>query len=580
MIFTIFIFGQEVFSEDWTMWRYDAGRTAASPGELPDMLHLLWIRQYRQRTMVWDDPLNQDLMPYDRVFEPVVMGKTMFIGFNDSDKVVALDTDTGREKWTFYVDGPVRFPSVAWNGKVYFTSDDGYLYCVSAQNGELLWKIRGGPSDRKILGNRRFISTWPARGGPVIEDGIVYFTASIWPFMGIFIYAVDAETGRIIWKNDGTGSHYMLQPHDAPSFAGVAPQGALVVAGDKLLVPGGRSVPACFNRHTGEFLYYELAANNKTGGSFVCALDDVFFNHHRERVTTMYDVQTGKALIRNIGNYPVLTKETRYFSGKSVTALKSGWIKANMEKWNKNFPDPKELRRLFMKKLKEKLLWNLTVDASGDLIKAGNRLYAAGGQQITVIDLGNGISEPKIALTISVEGTIERLVAADNKLFAVTLDGQIMAFGARKTKPLQILSRSFVKESSTKMNKEAVEILDQTGVTDGYALFYGVGDGDLLEALVRNSELHIIAVDPNEKKVLEMRRRFDLSGFYGERVSILRGDPFSLQAPPYMASLTIFHELDLSKYKLDETFLNRIYTPMRPYGGITRLPLEGKRRDS
>ena len=30
--------------------------------------------------------------------------------------------------------------------------------------GKLLWKFRGGPSDRKILGNERLISTWPARG--------------------------------------------------------------------------------------------------------------------------------------------------------------------------------------------------------------------------------------------------------------------------------------------------------------------------------------------------------------------------------------------------------------------------------
>ena len=145
--------------------------------------------------MVWDDPLNQDLMPYDRAFEPVVMGKTMFLGFNDCDKVVALHTDSGEEKWCFYTDGPIRLPLALWNGKVFFTSDDGYLYCVNAGNGTLLWKFRCGPSDRKNLGNKRLISTWPARGGPVIKDGIVYFAASIWPFMGIFIYALDAETG-------------------------------------------------------------------------------------------------------------------------------------------------------------------------------------------------------------------------------------------------------------------------------------------------------------------------------------------------------------------------------------------------
>ena len=175
-LFIIILPARDVECLDWPMWRYDAARTASSPGDLPNELYLLWVRQYKPRTMVWDDPLNQDLMPYDRVFEPVVMGKTMFLGFNDSDKVVAFDTDTGREKWAYYVDGPVRFPPVAQNGKVYFASDDGYLYCIGARNGTLIWRFRGGPSDNKILGNKRLISVWPARGGPVIKRVRLYGT--------------------------------------------------------------------------------------------------------------------------------------------------------------------------------------------------------------------------------------------------------------------------------------------------------------------------------------------------------------------------------------------------------------------
>ena len=153
---------------DWPMWRADANRSAASPEELPAQLHLQWTRQYSPRVQVWDDPLNHDLMPYDRVFEPVVMGERVFVGFNDTDKVVALDLRTGKELWAFYTDGPVRFAPVAWQGKVYFTSDDGHLYCVSAEDGTLKWKLRGGPSDRKVLGNQRVISAWPARGGRIL----------------------------------------------------------------------------------------------------------------------------------------------------------------------------------------------------------------------------------------------------------------------------------------------------------------------------------------------------------------------------------------------------------------------------
>ncbi len=50
---------------------------------------------------------------------------------------------------------------------------DGYLYCLESDTGSLVWKFRGGPSDRRILGNERIISTWPARGAPhnVVHHG-------------------------------------------------------------------------------------------------------------------------------------------------------------------------------------------------------------------------------------------------------------------------------------------------------------------------------------------------------------------------------------------------------------------------
>ena len=114
------------------MWRYDAQRTANSPEQLPAQLAPVWSFEYGARTPVWEDPLNQDLMPLDSVFEPVVLGTTMFLAFNDRDKLVALDIRTDKELWTFYADGPIRLAPAAWKDKIYFTSDDGQLYCVQA----------------------------------------------------------------------------------------------------------------------------------------------------------------------------------------------------------------------------------------------------------------------------------------------------------------------------------------------------------------------------------------------------------------------------------------------------------------
>ncbi|HUH28796.1 hypothetical protein, partial [Gelidibacter sp.] len=90
---TSFVFGQY----DWPMWRFDHNRSATTPEQLADELHLQWQVEYSPRETVWDDPLNQNLMQFDRIFEPVVADNKLFVGFNDQDKVVALDIHSGEE---------------------------------------------------------------------------------------------------------------------------------------------------------------------------------------------------------------------------------------------------------------------------------------------------------------------------------------------------------------------------------------------------------------------------------------------------------------------------------------------------
>jgi outer membrane protein assembly factor BamB len=262
--------------EDWPMWRYDAQRSAASPADLPADLKLHWVRELPPLKPAWPD---QPKMQFDAAYEPIVLGQRLIVGSSHDDSVTAYDTRTGQEVWTYFANGPVRFAPLAWENRVYFASDDGYLYCLDARDGSLVWKFRGGPSDRTNLGNQRLVSTWPARGAPVLADGRIYFAAGIWPFMGIILHALDARTGEVVWTNDGDGSTYMKQPHNADSFAGVAPQGPLVAIGPKLLVPGGRSVPACYDRATGKLVYYQLAENAKRGGgSTVAATHNLIFN--------------------------------------------------------------------------------------------------------------------------------------------------------------------------------------------------------------------------------------------------------------------------------------------------------------
>ncbi len=347
-----------LFTADWPMWRFDAGHGGASPEQLPENLTLKWHLQFTEREQVWDDPLNNDLMQYDRLFEPIVANKLVYLAFNDRDKVVAYDLKTAQQRWQFFCNGPVRFPPVAWEGNLYVASDDGNLYCLNALDGSVRWTFNAAPAQRAIIGNKRVISTWPLRGAPVIKDGTLYCAASIWPFMGTFFYALDAKTGSVIWKNDGMGAQYLKQPHSAPSFAGVAPQGIFSATEKYLVIPGGRSFPAVFDRATGQQLHFRHGGKG-FGGSFVVANEKKFYVHTRYRQVAPADLKTGKIDSVRIRE-PVL-------DGGMVYAYvpEQGLQAMNTD---------------------QQVFWKINnITEYGDMIKAGNNLYVATHDKLKVV---------------------------------------------------------------------------------------------------------------------------------------------------------------------------------------------------
>ena len=548
---------------DWPQWRYDAQRSAASPDRLPAGLRLTWTRSLPRLKPAWPD---QPKMQLDVVYEPIVVGQRLFIGSSFDDSVTAYDTRTGNEVWRYFANGPVRFAPLAWKDKLYFASDDGHVYCLRSDSGEFVWRFRGGPSDQKVLGNERLISTWPARGAPVIADGTLYFAAGIWPFMGIFLHALDAETGAVRWTNDGDGSQYIKQPHNSDSFAGVAPQGPLVVHGQKLLVPGGRSVPACYDRATGQMRYYQLADNGKRGGgSAVSAVDKLLFNGGAG-----FDVETGKYL-GEVGDLLAFADGRLFASGnrelhsldlasagtKTSDVVDRTGVVSKVTKWSMNTAAVLETPQLT------------------SLIKAGERLYCGSPGRLLAYPLTLDVA-PGSAWEVEIEGTPLSLVAADDRLFAVTQEGRLYCFAAGADAPVSRFeagTMATVPDGNRGASDAAQAMLKAGGVHAGYALILGAGHGDPILELARQSSLRMVVIEQDAMIVLALRNKLRAAGVGCDRVAVLEADPLGVSLPPYFASLIVAPMLPANE-DARTALVAKLFASLRPFGGVAVFTMQ------
>lgn len=575
---------------DWPMWRCDAGRTAATEEELPAALQLQWVRRYPELQPAWTGvrdlsfedgtvygASHDDCIGFEVIYSPVVLGRTMFVASPHNDSLTAIDLETGAEKWRFYAEGPMRLAPAAWKDKVYAVSDDGFLYCLSAADGKLLWKFRGAPMRHRVLGDERLVSAWPARGGPVVAPSTgsgqvtVYFAASIFPLMGLYIYALDAESGKQIWVNDSLGGNAWMQPYGnqgKPGNQRTAPQGPLAVVGDRLLVPNNRLLVTALDRNTGKFLFWPSSSGGtshwRTGGA-----GDYFVIEGRfGRGAELYELQTGKAFGQLTG-MPVLSGGSIYWAGAGSggnravcggEATRVGPTAANMRiagdipsKWT----------------FKPKVPNNVKLEVR---IRAGSRLYVSAGKKIFALDLPAAGGEPKESWSADLEAEIGDVLAAAGRLVVVTRDGGIHCFGAEKaaakTYPLE---RRELPAASDAWTEKAGWILKASGAGDGYALVLGVGSGRLMEELLKQSRLAVIGVDPDALRVDALRRRLDAAGLYGKRAQVIVGDPLDCGLPQYLAELIVCEDSRAAGIAKGAAFEGQVFRSLRPYGGTLCL---------
>ena len=95
----------------------------------------------------------------------------------DKHAVHALDVANGEPVWSFHSGGRIDSPPTVAQGRVVFGSADGYVYCLRAEDGQLAWRFRAAPQERRIMAFGQVESAWPVHGSVLVVDGQLYFVA-------------------------------------------------------------------------------------------------------------------------------------------------------------------------------------------------------------------------------------------------------------------------------------------------------------------------------------------------------------------------------------------------------------------
>ncbi len=148
---------------------------------------------------------------------------------------MALDAKTGKVLWNTLTKGPMIFSGAYYEGRfLRGGTDDNTMYCFNATNGETLWTYTPDTEDGYFV------------TGPAVAYGIVYEVNK-----DGYLYAIDIETGELVWKYAGPGT--LLWP-GMPTVADgkvYATTGQVAQYGGQM----GTSEFVCLDAYTGRLIW-------------------------------------------------------------------------------------------------------------------------------------------------------------------------------------------------------------------------------------------------------------------------------------------------------------------------------------
>ncbi|MHC4560589.1 MAG: outer membrane protein assembly factor BamB family protein, partial [Planctomycetota bacterium] len=167
--------------EDWPTYRHDPARSGYTQSIVPSDLKLSWQRQLE-----------------GRLTSLVNANGKVYVASVDTHTLYALDEDNGQVLWSYTAGGRVDSPPTIYNGRVLFGSADGWIYCLRASDGQLVWRFQAAPQDLRLTAFEQLESVWPVPGSVLVQNNFAFCVAGRSMFLngGLHLLCLDPMTGR------------------------------------------------------------------------------------------------------------------------------------------------------------------------------------------------------------------------------------------------------------------------------------------------------------------------------------------------------------------------------------------------
>lgn len=391
---------------DWPTFRHDNSRSGYTEESLsgPSVKEAWVYRSLQPPRPAWPGPARWDsyanvrglgsMRNYDPCFHVVVAGNRLYFGSSTDDSVRAINATTGDTLWTFTTDGPVRIAPTIAGDRIYFGSDDGCAYCVTAADGTLVWKTDRVDDSPLILNNGRFVSLSPCRTGVLIDGDRAIFAQGMLPWRDTVLYAVDRLTG----KTDRDGCY-------SSSRFGLTLEGALLADDTRIVAPAGRVAPHIFNKADGQ----HEGGLEGSGGSSVVLTD-------HNTVLCGPGNKTGWITETDITS----RKQKNVHAGYVVSAVTpTGRVMVSRTRLSAWDPTGRKKR------------WDIPCAHHNEVIVANDTIVLGGDDVVAAHELSTG----KLLWEQPVEGSAFGLVATNDCLYVSTDTGAIYCFHSSDDQP-------------------------------------------------------------------------------------------------------------------------------------------------